>query len=66
MCLAIPGKIIKIKGNEAVVQYPKEKRKANLIEKNFKVGDYVYVSSKIVVQKIPKKEALQCLKLFKQ
>ncbi|HLC50225.1 MAG TPA: HypC/HybG/HupF family hydrogenase formation chaperone [Candidatus Nanoarchaeia archaeon] len=66
MCLAVPGKIIEIKGNEAVVDYDIEKRKALLLEKTYKIGDYVIVQGKVVVQKIEKKEALDALRLYKQ
>ncbi len=67
MCFAIPGKIIKIKGDNAVIEYiNNQKRTALLIQEDeYKVGDYVFVSSKIVVQKIPKNEALESLKVFK-
>ncbi|MEK6943254.1 MAG: HypC/HybG/HupF family hydrogenase formation chaperone [Nanoarchaeota archaeon] len=66
MCLAVPGKIIEIKGNEAVVDYDIEKRRAVLLEKTYKIGDYVIVQGKVVVQKIEKKEALDALRLYKQ
>jgi hydrogenase expression/formation protein HypC len=62
MCLAIPGKIIKIDGDEATIEYPGEKRIAKIIEGNFDVGDYVFVSAQIIVQKIPEEEALASLK----
>jgi hydrogenase expression/formation protein HypC len=53
MCLAIPGKIVEIKKDVAVVDYGGEKRKAKIIEKgSFKVGDYVIVSAKIVSEKV--------------
>ena len=66
MCLAVPGKIIEIKGNEAVVDYDIEKSRAVLLEKTYKIGDYVIVQGKVVVQKIEKKEALDALRLYKQ
>ena len=67
MCFAIPGKIIKIIGDNVVIEYiNNQKRTALLIQEDeYKVGDYVFVSSKIVVQKIPKQEALESLKVFK-
>ena len=43
MCLAVPGKIIEIKGNEAVVDYDIEKRMALLIEKKLKHKLKVYL-----------------------
>lgn len=52
MCLAIPGKIIKIKDDIAVIDYNKIKRKAKIIEGNFKIGDYVIVKANIIVDKI--------------
>ncbi len=65
MCFAIPGKIVSIDGDNAIVDYCSEKREAMIISGDFKVGDYVFVSSKIIVQKIPEKEALESLKLIK-
>jgi len=62
MCLAIPGKIVKIEGDEAVIEYPGQTRTAKIIEGEYAVGDYVFVSAKIIVQKIPEKEALESLK----
>lgn len=62
MCLAIPGKIISINGDDVIVEYPGEKRSAKIVIGEYKVGDYVFVSEKIVVQKIPEKEALESLK----
>ncbi|MBW2987728.1 HypC/HybG/HupF family hydrogenase formation chaperone [Candidatus Woesearchaeota archaeon] len=64
MCLAIPGKIIKIEGETATIEYPGETREAMLIEDNFNVGDYVFVSEKIVIEKIPEEEALASLKAW--
>jgi len=65
MCLAIPGKIIEINGDEAVISYGEVKRKARLLDTDFKVGDYVIINSKIVIQKIPENEALESIKLWK-
>jgi hydrogenase expression/formation protein HypC len=65
MCLAVPGKIVKIKGDEATVDYGIEKRKGKLIER-YKVGDYVIIQGGIVAMKIEKKEALASLRLYKK
>lgn len=66
MCIALPGKIIEINGDEAVVDYEAEKRTAKLITNDYKVGDYVFVQAKIVVQKIPKKDAINALNEWKR
>lgn len=52
MCLAIPGKIIEIEGNNAVISYGKIERTAKIIHGDFKIGDRVIVSNKIIVEKI--------------
>ncbi len=62
MCLAIPGKIIKIEKGSAVIDYGKEKRTATLVEKGYSVGDYVLVQTGIVAKKISKEEAVECIK----
>lgn len=62
MCLAIPGKIIKIEKGSAIVDYGTEKRKAKLVEKGYFVGDYVLVQTGIVAKKIAKQEAIESIK----
>jgi hydrogenase expression/formation protein HypC len=64
MCLAMPGKILKIDGDTATISYPGQKRQAKIIEGEYSVGDYVFVSAQIIVQKLPKEEALQSLKAW--
>jgi len=53
MCLAIPGKIVEKKGNAVVVDYGSEKREAAIIDGKYKVGDFVIVQGKIVVDQVP-------------
>ena len=58
MCLSVPGKIIEIKENgDCVIDYETEKRNAKILSEGFEKGDYVIVSNKIVVMKIPKEQA---------
>jgi len=66
MCLAIPGKVIRIKGDKAIVDYGQDKREVKLINKEIKVGNYVVVQSKLILQSIPEKEALESIKLWKK
>ena len=65
MCLAMPGKIVGIKEDIATVEYPGQRREAKIIEGEYAVGDYVFVSAQIIVQKIPEKEALESLEAWK-
>jgi hydrogenase expression/formation protein HypC len=65
MCLAIPGKIIKIEGDDATIEYPGETRVAKIVDGDFKVGDFVFVSAQIIVQKLSEEEALASLEQWK-
>ncbi|RJQ18161.1 HypC/HybG/HupF family hydrogenase formation chaperone [Candidatus Woesearchaeota archaeon] len=66
MCLMVPGKIIAIKGDKATVDYDVEKRTATLVEKKFKIGDYVLVQGGFVIQKVSDVEAKESLELYKK
>lgn len=57
MCLAFPGKIMKIEGLKAFVEYPDKIRPALIGDKSVKVGDYVMVQMGIVIQTVSKSEA---------
>jgi hydrogenase expression/formation protein HypC len=65
MCLAVPGKIIEINGDLVKVDYKREIREAKLVSNNFKVGDYVIVQGKVVIEKVPKEDVKKWLDLFK-
>lgn len=67
MCLAYPGKIIKIKNNYAIVDFDGLTRKINieLIEKP-KIGDFVNVHTGFAIQKMTRKDAEDVLKLYEK
>ena len=58
MCLAIPGKIVELRkeGRIALVDYGSEKREANNMLTNAKVGEWVLVQQKAVVEVIAEEE----------
>jgi hydrogenase expression/formation protein HypC len=64
MCLAFPGKVTKIEGRKAFVQYPGEVREALIGEDNVKVGDSVLVQMGIIIQVISKSELNKRTKAF--
>lgn len=64
MCFAIPGKVIEVKKEEVIVDYSGEKRTAKTLFP-VEVGEYVYVSGKIVIEKVPEKDALAAMNIFK-
>ncbi len=66
MCLAIPGKIVKIEGDSAIVDYDGEQREAKLINQDIQVGDYVVVQNKLILLKMPEEQALQSIELWKK
>ncbi|MBW2985762.1 HypC/HybG/HupF family hydrogenase formation chaperone [Candidatus Woesearchaeota archaeon] len=66
MCLAIPGKIVKIDKDTAVIDYSGEIRKASVsLIDDLSVGDYVLVNAGFVMEKIPEEQALQSIKAWK-
>ncbi len=62
MCLAIPGKVLAINGDTAIIDYEAEQREAGTaLVPDVKVGDYVLVQAKMIVQVIPEAEAKAAL-----
>lgn len=57
MCLAIPGKVKKIEGHKAVIEYPGETRLVLVGDDPVKVGDYVLVQMGIVIKILSPSEA---------
>ena len=54
MCMAIPGKIVKYNGGKVTVDYGSQSVEASVIDGNYKLGDYVIVQGRLVIEKIPK------------
>ncbi len=66
MCIAIPGKVIKIDGYEALVDFGKvQKRVSTHLIEDIKIDDYILVHAGYGVVKIDEQEALDTLKVFK-
>ena len=69
MCLAIPGKVIKIdkKREHAIVDYGDgTKRKINVTLVDAKIDDYVLVHAGFALHRIDEKTAIETLKLFEE
>jgi len=68
MCLAIPGKVVEIKDNGkiAIVDYGSEKREADNSLVKAKVGDWVIVQFKVVVERLSEEEARESLKAWNE
>lgn len=69
VCLAIPGKIIRIKQKDdlATVDYGDgTKRIINISLVNVKIGDYVLVHAGFAIEKIDEIEAQKTLDIFRE
>lgn len=67
MCVAIPGKVISISEDEAVVDFGGIKKKINIFfMEDIKVGDYLLIHAGCAIEKIDKEAALETLKIFEE
>jgi len=68
VCLAIPGKVIKILNNEnALIDYGDgTKRKVNISLVDINIGDYALVHAGFAIEKLNKKEAKETLAIFRE
>ena len=67
MCLAVPGKILSLKNNNAEVDFSGVRRAVSLdLVPDAKKNDYVLVHAGFAIQVLDPKEAEETLKLFKE
>lgn len=66
MCYAIPGKVIDIRDNIAIIDYFGEQKEALIDVEGVTVGDYVYSQGGVIVQDLRKEEALGILESWKE
>lgn len=66
MCLAIPGKIVKIEGNMGDVDFGGATRKANLSMVDAQVGDWVVVHAGFAIQQMDEEDAQETIKLWNE
>ena len=66
MCLAVPGRIINIKGNIGIVDFNGINREVRLDLVDVKIGDYVIVHTGFAIEKMDEKDALESLDIWKE
>ena len=67
MCLAFPGRIIKITDDTAVVDFDGVEKEVNVsLVKGVQKNDIVMVHAGFAIQKMGKKDALEVFKLYKE
>lgn len=64
MCFAIPGKVVEVDGDKVTVDYEIEKKEVGCVF-DVSVGDWVIVSNKIIIKKVPEDEALEAIRFIK-
>jgi hydrogenase assembly chaperone HypC/HupF len=65
MCIAAPGKVIKIQNKKAFIQYPgNQVRQAIVANEKIKVGSYVLVQMGIIIEILPSSRAKQVAKAW--
>ncbi|TAK95536.1 HypC/HybG/HupF family hydrogenase formation chaperone [Patescibacteria group bacterium] len=64
MCLAIPGKIVAINGQQAVVDFDGVRKEINVSLVSVKVGEYVIVHAGFAIEKLNQKEAFEIIDAY--
>lgn len=67
MCFAVPGMVVKLEGQNAIVDFGGATRRANIsLLDEVNTGDYVLVHVGYAIQKLSKKDALETIELWKK
>jgi hydrogenase maturation factor len=68
MCIAAPGKVIKIEGKRALIQYPGDETGYAMItdEKAVGIGSYVSVQMGLIVNVLTRAESLSAQKAWEK
>lgn len=67
MCLSVPGRVERIEGMEAIVDFGGSKRKVStMLLPDVSSGDYVLVHAGFIIQKLDPDEALKTIEAFKE
>lgn len=66
MCLAVPGKIVKIEGDMGDVDFGGVTRKANLSMVEANVGDWAVVHAGFAIQLMDEEDAQETLRLWNE
>ena len=61
MCLAVPGRVLEIDGEDAKIDFGGVTRKANISLVEAEKGDYVIVHAGYAIQKLDEEEAKKSL-----
>src|SRR3972149_495193 len=66
MCYAIPGRIIEISNNIALIDYYGERKEALVDIEGVRTGDYVFAQGGVIVDRLQEEVALNILEGWKE
>ncbi len=67
MCLSIPGKVISVENDKAIVSVGGTEYETSLqLLEDVDVGDYLLIHTGFALQKISEEEAIETLRLFSE
>jgi hydrogenase expression/formation protein HypC len=67
MCIAAPGKVIKIEGKKALIQYSgNQTRYALIADEKVKLGSFVSVQMGLIIKVLSKKESSSAAKAWSE
>jgi hydrogenase expression/formation protein HypC len=67
MCLAIPGKIVEIQGNSALIDFDGLEQKVIIaLIQNPEIGKYVIVHAGYAIEQMDEKDALEAIEQWKE
>ncbi len=67
MCVAIPGKVVSISNNTAVLDFLGVQKEVSVeLLEDINIGDYLLVHAGCAIQKMVPDEAEETIKLFKE
>ena len=67
MCLAVPARVVEIRGDTATVDMEGVRREVSvLLVPDVKIGEYAIVHAGFAIGKLDEHEALESLKLIRQ
>ncbi|MBI0583686.1 MAG: HypC/HybG/HupF family hydrogenase formation chaperone [Methanomassiliicoccus sp.] len=66
MCLAVPGQVVSVEGNQANVDFGGVLRKVNVSLVDAKEGEWVVVHAGFAIEKMDEEEARETLRLWSE
>jgi hydrogenase expression/formation protein HypC len=66
MCLAVPGKVVRIIGDTGEIDFGGVIRKANITMVEAEVGDWVIIHAGFAIEVMDEEEAKETLKLWNE